>query len=85
MESPKSYSESINLLKQKVEDLRLTCEKENVPKSIKDSVIALERLLPVEKTPQPKNILSAQLSLYPLRQTQLSPLIQQALQALRAK
>lgn len=84
MEYPLPYPELIHHLKQQLEDLQLKCEKENVPKSIRDSVTALERWLAVENTPQSENILSAQLSLYPLRQPHLTPLIQQALQALRA-
>jgi uncharacterized protein YqgV (UPF0045/DUF77 family) len=84
MAKESSYSELIMTIKGRLGRLRQRCENENVSKSIMDEIIALEHMLSVEKGHQSESELSAQLSLYPLRQPKLSPFIQQALQALMA-
>ncbi len=65
----------------KLAQIKHLCKKKGVASEILDQLEELEDLL-LEQPPNNQNEISAQLSLYPLRQPSLSPTINEALQVL---
>jgi uncharacterized protein YqgV (UPF0045/DUF77 family) len=71
-----------NQITDQLKQVRKLCQENQVSQKILDEINALEKLIEKERE-KPKRELSAQLSVYPLRQPSLSPTINQALKALQ--
>jgi len=77
-----THSEFRNQIVDKLNNIRGLCQENQVSQKILDEINALEKFTK-NKGGEPERELSAQLSVYPLRQPSLSPTINQTLEALQ--